>query len=98
MHIFSSYPAGAGTLQYSATMQPTGHLVGHPPHWHTWALGVPTFFLCYSCHRCIIDVPFQAPGLADPCLLSFLSQGSFVCSPVSCPWLHPLSPSCGQPP
>src|SRR5882672_11873279 len=81
-----------------ATMQPTGHLVGHPPCRHTWALGVPTFFLCYSCCRCIIDIPFQAPGPVDPCLLSFPSWGSFICSPVSGPWLHPPSPSCRQPP
>src|SRR5882672_3447247 len=67
------------------------HLAGIHGSW-----GVPTFFPCYSCLICIIDVPFQAPGPAYPCLLSFPKQGSVVCTLISCPWLHPMFLSCRQ--
>src|SRR5882672_1315483 len=81
-----------------ATTHHAGHLVGHPPHRQTSALGVPTPISCYSVFIYLIDVPLQDPGPVDPHLPSFLDRRLVVCIPVSFPWHHPSSPSCGQPP
>src|SRR5882672_7006257 len=81
-----------------ATTRHAGHLIGHPPRWQSWALGVPTPISCYSGFIYIIDVPLQGPGPVDPHLLSFPDRRLVVCILVSCPWHRPSSPSCGQPP
>src|SRR5882672_2361652 len=36
-----------------------GHLVSHPPHRQTWALGVPTLISCYFGLVYVIDAPFR---------------------------------------
>src|SRR5882672_12889462 len=66
-----------------ATMHHEGCLVGHPPGWNTWVLGVPTLVSCYSCPICITDAPFRALGPVDLGCLSFPNWGSVVCTLVS---------------
>src|SRR5882672_8083148 len=81
-----------------ATMRHEGHLVGHPARQQAWALGVPTLVSCYSSFIYIIDVPLQAPGPVDLHPPSFPDQRWVICIPISLPWCHRPSPSCGQPP
>src|SRR5882672_9785086 len=81
-----------------ATTRHAGRLIGHPPRRQTWALGVPTQFHAILVSYTLFDVPLQGPGPVDPHLPSFPDRRLVVCIPVSCPWRHPLSPSCGQPP
>src|SRR5882672_6429187 len=56
------HPVMCSSCDNHSTTCYIGHLVGHPPRQHTWVLGVPAFFPCYSCLICIIDVLFQALG------------------------------------
>src|SRR5882672_11157834 len=64
-----------------ATTHHGGHLVGHPPHWRTWALRVPTLISCYSWLVYIIDAPFR---LQDRwiCMLSHSRIGCRLYAPL----------------
>jgi len=80
-----------------ATTCHEGHLIGHPPHWKTWALGFqPSFhailvsyalLMCLSGSRTVGPtsslIPRLEAGYMHPCILSLAP------SPI---------PSCRQPP
>jgi len=71
-------------------MRHGGCLIGHPPHQHTWVLGVPTLVLFYSCLMCITDAPFR---LWQTLVFSHSRIGGQLCAllyPVPGPILHPL--------
>src|SRR5882672_3411941 len=58
-----------------------GHLVSHPPHRQTWALGVPTLISCYFGLVYVIDAPFR---LQDwwICTLSHSQIGGWLYAPL----------------
>src|SRR5467141_1188019 len=72
-----------------ATTCHAGHLVGHPPCWHTWVLGVPSLFSCYSCLICIIDVPFSGARTGGP-VSSLIPNLGVICM---LPCILSLAPS-----